>query len=850
MMAGDTTLTLQVSPELQGQPIDWAADQASRKLGLQVRVAAPGDSGDQPDVQLVQANRGPQGFAYQQAGSQLQISATDVVGASYAIIGLADELELAGDQAAAFAALDGFSASTEMPVRGIMRSFSSVDEDLPWFTSKEFWTEYLDWIAQARFSRFHLALGMQYNYGADRNGATDNYLCFAYPFLFDVPGWDVRAEGVSAEEQARNLEILQFVVAECKRRGLDFQLGLWNHAYDYGRNSVHRFPITGLTPETHAEYSAAAIAELLRLCPGIDGFSFRVHYEGGIPDEGHEKFWEPVFDALSQSGRPLQVDMHAKGVDDALLDAVNKPGLHPVLGAKYWAEHQGLPYHQAAIRRMEESKPVPPGRELTSITEFARRFTRYGYADFLSTDRRADLIFRVWPGTQKLLLWGDPVLAAGYGRLSTFAGSLGVDVCEPLFFKGRKGSGLPGRRDPYIDPELKLGLRDWTKYAYTYRIWGRKLYNPDAPEREWQGYLDQTYGELADTVQRTLAPLSRILPLITVVHGLGGSNNGNWPEVYTNLPVTEGAYAAHHGRDTEAPPMWGTVSPFDPQTFYIINEWADDVIAGRLDGRYTPLDVAGWLERFVTEAADGVVALSAVEDPSPQVRRTAVDTEILLRLGRFFIAKFRSAADYALWQRTRDRRLLESAVRHLTFARDVWTEIGDVAEGVYQANLRFGPERSEHGSWTDRRPLVEADLDAMTSELRRVIAEEADPGTEFRPTVAPRPVESGIEHQPPADFVRGEAVPLTVSVSGGVADGVAAVRLNYRHVNQAEPWESIPMQEADGGFAAEIPSAYSESSYPLMYSFTVEHSDGGVTLHPGLEPDLANQPYYLLMMRG
>ncbi len=436
MMAGDTTLTLQVSPELQGQPIDWAADQASRKLGLQVRVAAPGDSGDQPDVQLVQANRGPQGFAYQQAGSQLQISATDVVGASYAIIGLADELELAGDQAAAFAALDGFSASTEMPVRGIMRSFSSVDEDLPWFTSKEFWTEYLDWIAQARFSRFHLALGMQYNYGADRNGATDNYLCFAYPFLFDVPGWDVRAEGVSAEEQARNLEILQFVVAECKRRGLDFQLGLWNHAYDYGRNSVHRFPITGLTPETHAEYSAAAIAELLRLCPGIDGFSFRVHYEGGIPDEGHEKFWEPVFDALSQSGRPLQVDMHAKGVDDTLLDAVNKPGLHPVLGAKYWAEHQGLPYHQAAIRRMEESKPVPPGRELTSITEFARRFTRYGYADFLSTDRRADLIFRVWPGTQKLLLWGDPVLAAqarpaGLDQVRLHVPDLGSQAVQP-----------------------------------------------------------------------------------------------------------------------------------------------------------------------------------------------------------------------------------------------------------------------------------------------------------------------------------------------------------------------------------------------------------------------------------
>ena len=100
-----------------------------------------------------------------------------------------------------------------------MRSFSSVDEDLPWFHDRQFWTDYLDWIARCRFSRFHLALGMQYNYGADRHGATDNYLCFAYPFLFDVDGYDVRAEGVGAAEQQRNLETLRFIAAESKRRG-------------------------------------------------------------------------------------------------------------------------------------------------------------------------------------------------------------------------------------------------------------------------------------------------------------------------------------------------------------------------------------------------------------------------------------------------------------------------------------------------------------------------------------------------------------------------------------------------------------------------------------------------------
>lgn len=830
-MADDATVTLTIAPEIDGPPVQWAADRLQRISGGLTAGAT---------VEVAQGANGSQGYAYHVSGHRLLISATDPVGASYALIGLADQLQLAGDVSAAFDALDGRSAAAAMPVRGIMRSFSSVDEDLGWFTSREFWADYLDWIAQARFSRFHLTLGMQYNYGADRNGATDNYFCFAYPFFLDVPGWDVRAEGVSDQDRERNLEILKFVAAETKRRGMDFQMGLWNHAYDYGRNSVHRFPITGLTPETHADYCAAAITELLNRVPEIDGFSFRVHYEGGIPDEGHERFWGTVFDALSATGKPLQVDMHAKGVDDALLDAVNKPGLKPVLGAKYWAEHQGLPYHQASIRKMEESKPIPPGHELTAITEFSRRFTRYGYGDFLNTDRRTDLIFRVWPGTQKLLLWGDPALAAGYGRLSTFGGSIGIDVCEPLFFKGRKGSGVPGRRDPYIAPDLRLGLSDWTKYKYTYLIWGRKLYNPDAPVDEWQSYLREEYGDLASAVEQALAPLSRILPLVTVVHGVGGSNNGNWPEMYTSLPVTQGVDPGHYTKDTVQPPMWGTVSPFDPTTFYVINEWAADALAGRLDGRYTPLEVADWISGFVADADDHVKALRSAPDPEPQLRRTAIDVAILSCLGRFFAARFRSAADYAIYQQSGDRRRLEAALAANREARDTWIELVDVSEGIYQSNLRFGLERNEHGNWADRLTAIEADVDAMADELR---SRADDLGQEAKLTVPDRPTDTGLQHQVPGSYVPGDD--LTVSVSG--AEQIAGVRLRYRHVNQAEQWETIDLIADSGEFTGVIPADYTKSTYPLMYFFIAEHADGAVALHPGFEADLANQPYHMIM---
>ena len=828
-MAGAQTMTLQVAEEVAGPPVDWAADLVRQHLG---------DSDGPVTLSLVGGDHGRQGFACRRVDGGLEIAATDVVGASYGLVGLADQLDLTGDLETALAALDQTSAATAMPVRGIQRGFSSVDEDLPWFTDREFWTEYLDWMAQARFSRFHLALGMQYNYFGDRTRATDNYLCFAYPFLLDVPGWDVRADGVSDQERDTNLEMLQFIAAETKRRGMDFQLGLWNHAYDYGKNSRLRFEIRGLTPDTHADYCAAAITELLHRVPEIDGFSFRVHYEGGIPDAGHEVFWGKVFDALSATGRQIQVDMHAKGVDQPLLDAVDRPGLHAVLGAKYWAEHQGLPYHQASIRKHEEASTAPPGHELTGLTEFTRRFTRYGYADFLDADRREDLIFRVWPGTQRVLLWGDPALAAGYGRLATFAGAIGVDVCEPLYFKGRTGSGAPGRRDPYIADDLKLGLRDWTKYKYTYRIWGRKLYNPDAEPAEWYGYLRQAYGDLAPAVEGALAPLSRILPLVTVVHGVGGSNNGNWPEIYTNLPITAGVDPAHYGRDTESPPMWGTVSPFDPTTFYIINDWATDALAGRLNGRYTPIEVADWIDGFVDQATDHAVVLRDAGQSDPQIRRTVVDVEVLIRLGRFFAAKFRSAADYALYQQTGNRARLEAALVHNTTARDSWSEINLLTEGVYQANLMFGRNRNEHGSWTDRLPAIEADVAAMTAELTDLTGG----GRPAELNVPARPATSGIRHTPPAGYVRGED--LTVRVEANPA--VGGVRLNYRHVNQAESFEVVDLVSGAEGWTAVIPADYTASSYPLMYFFTVDHGDAGVTVHPGLEPELANQPYLVV----
>jgi len=53
------------------------------------------------------------------------------------------------------------------------------------------------------------------------------------------------------------------------------------------------------------------------------------------------------------------------------------------------------------------------GAGLMTLSEGARIATRYGYADLLRDDRQYTIRHRVFSGTQRLLLWGDPGAAAG-----------------------------------------------------------------------------------------------------------------------------------------------------------------------------------------------------------------------------------------------------------------------------------------------------------------------------------------------------------------------------------------------------------------------------------------------------
>lgn len=756
-------------------------------------------------------------------------------GLAYALLELGDRVRPGVPPPASLALPQPIVERPANPVRSVMRQFTSETLDKPWFYDRQAWTRYLGMLATHRFNRLHLAFGLGYD---GLQGVADSYFLFPYPFLLSVPGYAVRVTNLTDAERERNLETLRFVSDATAARGLDFELGIWMHGYQLADSPEATYLVEGLSSDTHAAYCRDALTALLRACPAISAVALRIHGESGIAEASYE-FWGTVFDGVARCGRRVEIDLHAKGLDAAMAERALATGMPVNVSPKFAAEHLGMPYHQAAIRELEMPVPGKTGEGLMTLSEGARVFTRYGYADFLRDDRRYTVRPRVFAGTQRLLAWGDPAWAAAYGRQFRFCGMTGADLMEPLTCRGRRGTGT-GSRVGYLDGRLAPRW-DWEKYGAWYRAWGRMTYDPDTPDEVFHRELGGDVG--ARLLQSGLARASRILPIVTTAYLPSAACDAYWPEMYWNQPTVEEPPRNPYF-DTPAPRTSQHASPLDPQLFLSASDYADELLRGERSGRYSPTEVARWLEDLARLADQDLARAGAPR--SPERLRIRTDIEILARLGRFFGAKLRSGVLYALHERTGDRRALGEALAAYRRARDAWAALADRARRVYQADLSASDRLSERGQWADRLAGIDRDIEDMA---RRVVA--VAPSDDPRLGAA---IEEALEgrrrappacaHTPPPGFRPHAAVEITVGVSG--APEPISVRLYYRRVNQAERWEVVDMGARDGAHLASIPAAYTDSPFALQYYFQVEDGTGHAWLHPGFGPDLAGRPYYLL----
>lgn len=725
-------------------------------------------------------------------------------------------------------------------VRSVARAFLSEIEDKSWFYDRAFWNEYLDTLAFARFNRFNFALGFGYDFP---RGVTGDYLHFPYPYLVEVAGYEqVHIEPpLQPGERQRNLETLQFIGAETVRRGLEFQLGIWTHAYEWtdSPNSDHH--IIGLSPEIHAAYCRDALGTVLRACPQISGLTLRIHGESGIP-EGSYTFWQTLFEAISGAGRVIEIEMHAKGLNQMMIDMANKTGMPVKAGTKFWAEHQGLGYHQADIRETEYPRQGVTGTFAVSSGE--RNFTRYGYGDFYRKDSNVEILYRVWPGTQRHLLWGDPALASGYGRAANFCGAAGMELCEPLTFKGREGSGHPGGRNSYAYSSLANINRDTSKFKITYLLWGRYLYNPETAPEVHHRFFRQAFGSSGPQMEAALASSSRILPLITTAWLPSASNHSFWPELYTPISILPPTGKPLYG-DSPAPHNVSAISPLDPQLFSTIDQHAKDLIRGTKNARYSPSEVIGWLETMVSASNRSLAAARTSGDSrttSPEFRQIEDDVLIVNGLGLYYADLFRAALFYSIYEQTKDPAAAAQSLSAYRRSRDAWAKMAVQANTLYSRDISYGDIPIRRGHWSDRLPEIDRDLAALQEYLSDKSAPQPSAGRAIqRATKAsPRPA-IDVKHRAPEGVRSGSDLHLTMTTSAIVTESI----LWYRHVNHAERWVSAPMQKNGDSHSAFIPGSYTSSPYPLQYYFELRTVEAA-TLHPPFNSTFSNQPYYVV----
>jgi len=160
------------------------------------------------------------------------------------------------------------------------------------------------------------------------------------------------------------------------------------------------------------------------------------------------------------------------------------------------------------------------------------------------------------------------------------------------------------------------------------------------------------------------------------------------------------------------------------------------------------------------------------------------------------------------------------------------------------------------GHWLDRLPAIDDDLADMETRAQQLQSGAAAPSPQlatqsvrFAITEAlarPRRAQLTCRHTPSANFRPG--APLTIALAvANAAPASLTVRLQYRHVNQAELWVAAPMQFQSGHYVATIPADYTQSPYPLQYYFELHSTTEGASLFPGLSaPSLSNRPYYVV----
>ena len=732
--------------------------------------------------------------------NRLVVTGRDERGLTYALLEAARAVELAAPNASILDVILPVVESPHLTWRSLQLFLCNRTLEHEWFYSEVFWNEYLTRLARCRYNNLSLTFGHQIA-----------YLSPPYPFLVDLPEFSqVRPLDFTPEARGQHLEMLARITALTRQRGLHFTFAVWSqHAHSYGEPMVD-----GLTPEILARYNAAGLAHVLTACPEIDGVQFRMNEESGVAEDLQAEFYDPQFRAIAACGRPIRLDLRAKGLADATIELARRIVPDTVISTKHWCEHLGMPYPMPAIQQHDRD---------------CDNYRRYGTWDLLRKPRSYELIHRLWSaGSQRVLLWGDPEWVRRFAVSCSFGGA-GFEVMAPLTNKGVRDQKPPW---PVIaDPACQSHADEHRRHWMFYLLFGRLGYAPDTSPAVWQRELRHRFGQAADVAAQLYRAGSQILPLLTTVLQFSASLWTFWPERYAGRSLDEDAQ----------------VEPSDPTQFYRIDEYVEDALRNRLCGKWTPPHVAYHLRQLAGQTRSVLAALDQTA-LDPELGDPRLDFTLLAHLAEYHACRLLAAAHLSLYRKTEETHRLPAIRRLLRQARDEWSALATAADGKYVDDLVFGfREKGQCGHWKDDLTVVERDL-TMVDQL---ITEQTEPPSS-RPAPFPggdtHPDPPGVVFVPPVHATAGRDLVLRIRFdfpappdrSGQV---LPAACCYHRIAHQALAFDGVDMRANGDSYSVAIPGDSIDKAWDLMVFFEFVSASGSATRWPDWR---IQTPYFVI----
>lgn len=682
------------------------------------------------------------------------------------------------------------------------------------FYDEKYWENYLDMMARNRLNMLEVGFGFE-------NGG---FLAPAYPYFFNVESFpEVRMGEITPEQQKKNLDAFNHLIGMCHERGIGFRVGFWDHIYRGGNQSNKDIPdqsdsqVQGVTAENMIDYTKAALARFIELVPNLDGILFRAHNESGLKKGEQLDFWRGVFDMLSENAPELIVDLHAKEVSDTIAHEGQMRGLTIRMSTKYWMEQMGLPFHPTHTNRLNDNN-----------------YRRHGYADMLSYEESYKVFYRIWGGTTRVLLWGDPEYAGRFAASTKIHGGAGFGINEPLTTKMH---AQPHDKKPFdlLKPEYRYYNYEFERYWHFYQVFGRKGYNPDTPSDVWDEEFIHHYGKKAGPIiEKALHKASWVLPRIVA---------SCFPP--TGFPIAGGWAEKQHLGDLNS---YASITPSDVQQFASFNEEAKMLIESGESAKLLPSHNSLWFQNTsdsINKYIDQVLKVAG-NNQGKELISTLADLKILSNLALYHSRRIPAAVSYCLFEQTGDTAALDAAIVYEKSAVEAWKQIADAAENIYADTLMMGPLiRTLTGSW--QQELTDMEKEFVLLEQMRITVKKSEISASAPSYKQAENIDYyslfRITHNPVTHCHAGK--PVTVSAKIAAASGLKWVNLLYRDVNQYEDFKTIQMLSTSESdlYEATIPGADIKSKWDIMY--LIEIMD--INKHGIIFPDLNDETPYVIV---